>query len=106
MRPVKEIDKLIEDYEAYLLLEKGLANNTGLSYCNDVRHLAEFMISKGLNVDTLKAEYLHEFLALVHELGISPRSQARMLSGVKSFFNFLILEGYIEENPCEFIESP
>ena len=106
MREIKELGKLITDYEAHLLLEKGLSNNTNASYCNDVRHLADFVVEKGLTIDKLTPDHLHEFLILVHELGISPRSQARLLSGIKSFFKFLIIEGYLEENPCEFIESP
>lgn len=96
----------MEDYEAYLLLEKGLSKNTNVSYCNDVRHLISYIEEKGLQLNTITADHLHEFLALVHELGISPRSQARLISGIKSFFRFLILEGYIEDNPGEFIEFP
>ncbi|MCH5226968.1 MAG: tyrosine recombinase XerD [Muribaculaceae bacterium] len=105
-RPLKPTDSLIEDYEAYLLLERGLSGNTNISYRNDVSHLAEFMEERGLNPASLTQSDLHEFLTLVHELGISARSQARMLSGLKSFFKFLMAEGYIEENPSEFIETP
>ena len=105
-RPLKEIGKLIEDFEAHLLLEKGLSGNSVESYSRDVRHLADFIAEKKISVDEIKAEQLHEFMTIVHDFGISARSQARMLSGIKSFFKFLILEGYIEENPAEFIESP
>ena len=105
-RPVKEISALIEDYEAHLLLERGLSGNSISSYGNDVRHLTDFLREKEITVDMVTAAHLHEFMILVHELGIAPRSQARMLSGIKSFFKFLILEGYLEENPSEFIESP
>lgn len=106
MRDMKPIEALIEDYEAHLLLEKGLSSNTSMAYIRDVRHLADFLLQKNSDIDKLTTEDLHEFLILVHELGISPRSQARMLSGIKSFFKFLILEGYLDENPAEFIESP
>lgn len=106
MRPLKGITEIISDYEAHLLLERGLSENSISSYGNDVRHLVEFLITKGLTIDKIKSEDLHEFLTLVHELGIAPRSQARMLSGIKSFFKFMILEGYLEENPTEFIEAP
>ena len=106
MRPLKEIGKLIEDFEAHLLLEKGLSGNSVESYSRDVRHLADFIAEKKISVDEIKVEQLHEFMTIVHDFGISARSQARMLSGIKSFFKFLILEGYIEENPAEFIESP
>lgn len=106
MRPLKEIGILIEDFEAHLLLEKGLSGNSVQSYSRDVRHLVDFIAEKKISVDEIKAEQLHEFMTIVHDFGISARSQARMLSGIKSFFKFLILEGYIEENPAEFIESP
>lgn len=106
MRDVKNIEQLIQDYEAHLLLERGLSANTSAGYCKDVGHLADFMAEKNLSIEELTSEHLHEFLALVHELGICMRSQARMLSGIKSFLNFLRLEGYIEKNPAEFIESP
>lgn len=106
MRDIKSPEKLIEDFKAHLLLEKGLSDNTNISYCNDVRHLAVFLEQQGVTFPELKEDHLHRFMSLVHELGISPRSQARMLSGIKSFFKFLIMEGYLEENPCEFIESP
>lgn len=106
MRPLKPLNKIIEDYEAFLLLEKGLSNNSISSYATDVRHLADFMYEKNISLDYLTEDHLHEFLATLHELGISPRSQARMISGLKSFFKFLILEGYFEQNPAEFLEFP
>ena len=106
MRTLKDVAALIEDFEAYLLLEKGLSENTLASYRNDVKHLGEFLEQKNIKLNEVKAEHLHEFMAIVHELGISPRSQARMLSGLKSFFKYLVLEGYLEINPCELIEAP
>ena len=106
MRELKAADKVIEDYEGYLLLEKGLSPNTSTSYGQDVRHLADFLESKNLRFNEVTPDHLHEFMAVLHEMGISPRSQARLLSGIKSFFKFLRLEGYIEESPAELIESP
>lgn len=106
MRPPKDFDRLRQDFEGHLLLEKGLSPNTAAAYINDVRHLTDFLTEKNLNVADVKADHLHEFMTLVHELEISPRSQARMLSGIKSFFRFIILEGYIDEDPSELIESP
>lgn len=106
MREIKSIDKIVEDYEAYLLLEKGLSHNSITSYSRDVGHLAGFIKEKGVSIDKVSQDTLHEFLAVVHEIGISPRSQARMISGIRSFFKFLIIEGYLEENPSEFIEFP
>ena len=87
-------------------MEKGLSENTSSAYLRDAGHLLDFSESKGINVSVLKESDLHEFLTIVHELGISPRSQARMISGIKSFFRFLKLENYRDDNPTEFIESP
>lgn len=106
MRAIKSLDKIIEDFQAHLLLEKGLSENTNEAYANDVGHLGDFLEEQQIPINKVREENLHQFLTLVHELGISPRSQARLISGMKSFFNFLILEGYIETNPCEFIETP
>lgn len=100
------MDKLIDDFEAHLLLEKGLSSNTQSAYCKDVRHLADFLNDKHIPLEIITLQHLHEFLSSLHEIGIAPRSQARMISGVKSFFKFLRLEGYMEESPAEFLESP
>ena len=106
LRDYKPIDKLIEDYEAHLLLEKGLSSNTASAYCIDVGHLGDFLKVNKVPLEILTQDHIHEFLITLHEIGISPRSQARVLSGIKSFFNFLRLEGYSDENPAELIESP
>lgn len=106
MRQIKATPQLIDEFGAYLMLEKGLATLSVESYRRDVGHLAEYMEAEGVNPQDITEEHLHRFMAVVHDLGLSPRSQARMLSGIKSFFNFLVMEGYIEENPCDLIESP
>lgn len=106
MRDLKGIKQLIEDFEAHLILEKGLSSNTSEAYSRDVAHLADFLKEKKLTIVNLESDHLHEFLSTLHEIGISPRSQARILSGIKSFLNYCRLEGYIEESPAELIESP
>lgn len=106
MRNPDNLEKIIDDFEAHLLLEKGLSPNSVEGYVRDVRHLVVFLQGKNCSVIDVSEDTLHEFMTVVHEFGISPRSQARMLSGVKSFFKFLILEGYMDVNPAEFIESP
>ncbi|MCH5222802.1 MAG: tyrosine recombinase XerD [Muribaculaceae bacterium] len=106
MRPLKGNSALLQDYEAYILLEKGLSANTAAAYINDVSHLIGYVERNNLQFDNIRPEDLHSFLAIVHDLGISPRSQNRLLSGIRSFFKFLRLEGYIEEDPSELIESP
>ena len=106
MRPLKPIIKIAEDYEAHLLLEKGLSRNTASSYLMDVNHLVDFLKDRSIPINQIKEDNIHEFLVIIRELGIGARSQARLLSGIKSFFKFLIIEGYLEGNPAEFIEAP
>ena len=106
MRPLKSIDSLLQDFEAYLLLERSLSQNTAEAYIRDCRHLADFICSSGITPEKVTNDNLHSFLTTLHEMGISPRSQARMIAGIRSFFKFLRLEGYIENDPSELIEMP
>lgn len=105
-RPAKEADKLLLDFGAHLTLERGLSANTLEAYTRDVHHLITFLKTTNTSAEATTEDDLHEFLAQLHELGISPRSQARILAGIKSFFNFLRMEGYIQNSPAELLESP
>lgn len=104
--PTPSKETLLRDYSSYLLLEKGLSPNTAAGYSTDVSHLFEYIDSEGKTLFSLIEDDLHSFLSLLHEMGISPRSQARVIAGIRSFFKFLSLEKYIEKDPSEFIETP
>ena len=106
MRPLKEIDKILEDYEAHLLLEKGLSANTAEAYGRDAAHLREYLEQQNLSLDSVRIDDLHNFLAMMGDLGLTARSRGRMISGVRSLFRFLRMEGYIVEDPAELLESP
>lgn len=106
MRQLKENSKLLQDFEAHLILEKGLSENTKTAYSNDIAHLIQFVEDCGTTFDLVTLDNLHEFITVLHDLGISPRSRGRIISGVRSFFRFLRMEGYIETDPSEFIEMP
>ena len=93
-------------FRAHLQLERGLSENTADAYLNDVGHLLGFLENKGIAIENVSADDLHEFLATLHDIGISPRSQARLISGIKSYFSFLRMEKIIEEDPSELIETP
>lgn len=95
-----------KDFEAYLMLEKGLSANTSEAYCRDVRHLLGYIEEKGVKITEVTPDHLHAFLAELHDIGISPRSQGRMLSGIRAFFKWLRLEKYLDSDPSELIESP
>ena len=99
--------KLIMDkYKQHLLFEKALSANTLNAYIHDIEKLIVYLHKK--NIDPLDAELMHleEFLAHLHDEKITPRSQARILSGIRSFYRFLVLEDYIEADPTLLLESP
>ncbi len=100
-------EQAIQDYRHYLKLERGLSENTLQNYQRDVEKLIDFLRENQMEVSPLSIaqEDLSQF---VYELGksVAPRSQARIISGLNSFFNYLIFEQYRKDNPMELIESP
>lgn len=101
-------DIYIKQFRNYLKLERSLADNSIEAYIRDITKLKEFFEIKNLEVSPLKVrqENLIDFIEFVNELGMSPYSQARILSGIKSFYKFLLYEQYIEKDPSELLESP
>lgn len=97
----------LNDYTHYLRIERGMAENTIHSYSLDIRKLIKWLDSASLTVSpiAITKETLQEF---VYQLAktVNPRSQSRVISGLKGFFNYLIFEGYRADNPLELIESP
>ena len=106
MRQIVSIEKIIEQFEAYIRFERGLSGNTVVGYGDDVAKVLSFVYDKKLDLNSVKLEDLHEFLAGLHDVGISPRSQARIVSGIRAFFHFLKIEGYIDENPAVLLDLP
>lgn len=96
----------IKLYVRYLRLERNLSPNTIEAYRNDLAHLEAFMMRNNLKLENVTLEQLHTFAASLHEYGITPRSQARVLSGVRSFFRFLVLDGVVESDPTELLKWP
>lgn len=105
-RPLKSSELILQDFESHLLLERSLSQNTVNAYSIDVRHLLEYSESQSLLLSDIKTDHLHAFLATLHDLGIAPRSQARLIAGIRCFFRFLRLENYINSDPSELLESP
>lgn len=94
-------------YEAFLTLERGMSPNTRAAYASDVAKLLDCMAcASDADVRSISADDIRAFMADLHDLGISPASQARILSGVKSFFRFLLLEKEIAADPAMLVESP
>lgn len=98
----------IKDFEIYLRLEKSLSENSIEAYTRDVLKLEKFFVYKATDItpDSVTYQDMKEFLAWFNSEKQSSRTQARTISGIKSFFRFLLIEGEIEENPASLIESP
>ena len=106
MRAINDIKRLQRDYAAHIVLERGLSENTRESYLNDIDKFLNWLPGRGVLLRHVELRDLQEFMAQLHDLGISPRSQARIVSGLRSFFRFMRMEGYIENDPTELLESP
>lgn len=96
----------INDFIAYLKIEKGLAENSVEAYTTDVKKLRDFSLSIKKNPMEIKHGDLVQFVAELYDLGLGSRSQARIISGVKQFYNYLFLEEEIQDNPSELLEQP
>ena len=97
---------LLNNYKNYLLLEKGLSNNSIDAYLTDLDKLIAFSESNNVEVTNITRRQLDEFIIDLYELGVGPRTVARIISGTKSFYKYLELEKKIAENPSELLESP
>lgn len=98
----------LRDYEGFLKLEKGLSANSIEAYLRDINKLLQYLELLEIEADPkdLNHKQLHDFLVWISELGLSARSQARMLSGLKAFFHYLLIEDLIEKNPTALLEGP
>ncbi len=105
---MQPVDKILKGYSAYLLLERGLSNNSRQAYVHDVEKLLVFLATdSGMPpVDGITEKHLQTFAASLHDVGIGARSQARIISGLRSFFKYLRLERIIDTDPTAMLESP
>lgn len=103
---VGDLNSLRARYHAFLTLERGLSDNTRACYMADFDRLSYWLGDLGLDITTASADDIQGFVIELHDLGISPRSQARIISGLKSLYKYLKLENIIETNPTLLLESP
>ncbi len=97
---------IVHKYKAYLRLEKSLSENSVDAYLTDLDKLLQYVGEEGKDYKTITYEDLQHFVAGLRDLGIHPRSQARIISGIKSFYRYLLLDGYITLDPTELLEAP
>ena len=99
-------EKSIKEFKSYLRIERSLSNNTVDSYIRDISKLAAFYKRKNISELNITSRQIKKFIEHINKLGISARSQSRIISGIKAFFKYLIIEDCIKVNPTELIESP
>lgn len=97
---------IIRSYQRYLKLQRGYSPNTLDAYIRDLLKLINYLDAVDKHVLDVQLSDLQHFAASLHDIGIHARSQCRILSGVRSFFRFLELEGYRDDDPSELLESP
>ena len=106
MKSKENPDDILRKYKVYLKLEKSLSDNTVNAYLADIHKLYQFLADEQIHPLDATLEILETFSANLRDLGIQPRSQARILSGIRSFYHYLILDDYLQADPSELLESP
>lgn len=96
----------IKGFKSYLQIERSLSDNSVQAYIHDIKKFANYAIPLKLNELKIQRENISDFLAELKDDGIAARSQARIISGIKAFYKYLIIEDYIKHDPTELIESP
>ena len=102
----KTPDNLLRAYQRYLKLQRGYSANTLDAYERDLLKLNDFLAQEKKSLLDVQLTDLQHFAASLHDIGIHPRSQCRILSGVRAFYRFLLLDGYRDDDPTELLESP
>lgn len=97
---------MLDSYKAYLLLEKSVSHNTVEAYLKDVSQLLGYLRAAHIAPKEVKLEHLQDFLIELADMGIQPRSQARIISGIRSYFRFLLYNNQIENDPTLLLELP
>lgn len=106
MRDILDIKRILDDYDAYLSVEKGMSENTRAAYRRDIGKLHSWLSSGGISLRDVTIDTLRQFIGDLHDVGIAERSQARIVSGLRSYFSFLSIEDYLNPNPAELLEQP
>src|SRR5690606_38346391 len=99
---------LLQHFETYLRLERSLSAHSVAAYLSDIKKVWQFLQTNHSHLQPFEVEpaHLQAFLVHLHSLGIRATSQARMLSAVRAFYKFLLLEGHLSEDPSALLESP
>ena len=97
---------MVRAYLRYLKLQRNFTPNTVDAYERDLQKLLTYLEGEGIDAVNVELEDLQHFAASLHDIGVTARSQCRILSGIRSFYKFLVTDGYIQDDPTELLESP
>lgn len=103
---ITKANPLLENYRGYLKLEKSLSPNTVEAYTNDIGKLLNYLSDIKKDILSVTLQDLETFMASLVDIGISARSQMRIISGIRSFYRYLVIEEYLKQNPTELLEAP
>jgi integrase/recombinase XerD len=103
---VSNWSRYITEFVSFLKIEKGLSSNSIIAYQNDVEKLASYCQEQKINIKEVEYTHLKSFVTELYDLGLSARSQARIISGIKQFFSYLLLENLITQDPSSLLEQP
>ncbi|MBO5602186.1 MAG: site-specific tyrosine recombinase XerD [Prevotella sp.] len=98
--------KMFRAYLRYLKLQRNFTSNTVDAYERDLQKLLTYLDGEKIKPENVELEDLQHFAASLHDIGVTARSQCRILSGIRSFYKFLVTDGYIQDDPTELLESP
>lgn len=102
----KTSTEIVKNYMRYLKLERNFSVNTLEAYRHDLDYLLSYVAQNNMSVLDVKLPDLQHFSASIHDVGVGARTQARILSGIRSFYRFLVLDGYLKDDPTELLENP
>ena len=102
----KSTSNVVASYRRYLKLQRNLSPNTLDAYLRDLQKLLVYLQGAGIDVSEVTLDDLRHFVAGLHDIGIGPRSQCRIISGIRSFYRFMTLDGRMENDPTQLLESP
>lgn len=106
MKTAEDSKEILRKYKQYLKLEKSLSANTIDAYLTDLDKLLRFLSQENIHILDVTLDHLETFSAGLMDLGIHASSQARILSGIRSFYRYLVMDGHIDADPTELLESP
>lgn len=106
MRRFPDNETIVEEFRGHLMLERGLSANTAEAYTFDLGKLLAFTSAEGLGIPDIAYTDLEQFAASLYDLGIAESTRKRIVAGIRTFFHFLVISGYLDDDPSLLLETP